>query len=277
MRECFISPAKDTSKGRTFRALCLATVEADGLWSGGYSAGDTIRPVWAMFCGSDGELRPFMANLQTGRKGEFPKGGFGRKGGDKIEILKSAKFQAAWQKETEGSIATTFLPDLFRLDPGMVDPNGINFVLLPTVEWAKSQTLDVAPIIEHGLRVLNMREWKRQIGLDVLVPIGYLFAAYLDRRTRCPLLADGRFYLQILLASLDQGLASLSCEAQRSSYYHREDPENWGKSPRLGFREIGTSDVGMLPGIAFSSNHSDIEKLLAEQATLFEKVTSGVK
>ena len=64
MRDVLIAQG-DSQKGRQFRAVCLATIEADSLWDGGETAGDKIRPVWAAFAGSDGELRPFVANMRS--------------------------------------------------------------------------------------------------------------------------------------------------------------------------------------------------------------------
>lgn len=265
MIDVCIEPKSENGKGRTFRAVCLATVEADGLWAGGMTNTDDIRPVWAMFAGSENEMRPFMANLIVGRKALTPQRSWGRrKDGTRIEVLRSAKFQTTWQKEIEGTISTVFYPDLFRLDPGMVDPQGIQFVVLPSREWVAKQHVDVGPVLKH---LAKFSCPLKEDQLAALVPISYLFAAYLDRRTRCPLLADGRFYAQLLIACLSTGYASWSSDES----YYREAP--FGVHRSLGFREVGTSDVGLLPGIAFRSNHEQIEKLLAEQVTLFFEAT----
>jgi hypothetical protein len=105
-----------------------------------------------------------------------------------------------------------------------------------------------------------------------LVEVSQLFAVYLDRRTRAPLLADPRFYMQLLLACLSEGAASLSC-AKESYGWRERERQAFGCHPALRFNEAGTTSVGFLPGVAFRAKHADFEKLLAEQVSLFFKLT----
>ena len=151
MRDVRIEP-KDEGKGRTFRATLLASVEADSMWEGGLTGTDDARPVWAMFAASDAELRPFQANLATGRKIIVGKeGSHYRRRSDKIELLKTAGYQYTWQREAEGSILTACMMDLFRRDPGMVDPTGACFVVMPTEAWLASPKVDkVDEIVAHA-------------------------------------------------------------------------------------------------------------------------------
>lgn len=271
MRVVTIEPQKE-GKGRSFSAVCLATIEADRLWPGGDAVTDNNRPVWAMFTGTDNEVRPFVANLLLGRKAEFEKDNAyrytTRKRGERLEILRSAGYQITYQREAEGTIATVFLPDLFRLDPGMVDVDGARFIVLPSREWALAQKVDVAPIVQHGRSLGYPIE---EEALASLTPMAFLFAAYLDRRTRCPLLSDGRFYLQLLLACLHNGLASWSNAKDR---YYRET--EFGKHADMLFFEKDTADVGLLPGIAFNAAHEAIEEVLASEVDRFFKLTGGV-
>lgn len=273
MYEAIIETQTKDGKGRSFRAMCLATVEADSLWPGGLARTDNIRPVWTAFAGTENELRPFMANLILGRKADLLSEY--RRREDVIELLKSAGYQQTWQREEEGCIATAFLPDLFRLDPGMVDPAGAFFVLLPTREWFAKQKLDVNPIVEHGMRLAKLRGYPVDEGqLITLAPVAYLFCAYLDRRTRCPLLADGRFYLQILLACLSEGLATWSIDKNKS-YFSYGTQGSFGQHTEFGFREHGTEELGFLPGVAFGSSHDTLEALLAKEVTEFYTITKG--
>jgi hypothetical protein len=273
MRVIQVEPQKE-GKGRSFRALCLATIEADPLWPGGDAVTDNVRPVWAMFAGADTEIRPFVSNLVLGRKAEFEKSNVhaysSRKRGDRLELLRSAGYQITYQREAEGVIATVFLPDLFRLDPGMVDVEGVRFIVLPTNEWVGTQKVEATPLVQHALRFYPQIEEKTLIEL---APIAFLFAAYLDRRTRCPLLSDGRFYLQLLLACLEQGLASWSNARDRYHY----GGEEFGKHSSLMFYEKDTADVGLAPGIAFKSSHAQIEELLASEVDRFFTATGDDK
>ncbi len=268
MREVQIVPQQQ-GKGRTFRAVLLAAVEADLLWSGGMTATENQRPVWAMFAGSDQELRAFMANLTGGRKASLVREnqGYSRRKDECLEILKSAGYATIWQREAEGSLATIYLPDLFQLDPGMVDPSGIRFILLPTREWAEAQTLDVKPLVQYARRLGYSKLEREQ--LAQWAPLSFLFCAYLDRRTRCPLVSDGRFYFQLMLACLDSGLASLSTHDVRYRDY------SFGEHKELRYSEIDTANVGLLPGLVFRSDHETLERVLAEQVALFFRVTQG--
>jgi hypothetical protein len=218
-----------TKKGRSFTARCIALVVADGLWASGNS--DNVRPVWAQFVGSDAEMRPFATNLMLGRKLEKAGGSRRASACDRIEFLKSAGCQLAWQREPEGTILTVYNPDLFRLDPGMVDPKGAAFVMLTPRWWVEAQTLDA---------------------VDARAS---LFAAMLDRRTRCPLPADVAFYRQLLDAALVQGLASSPRDNVRSHSFAAEGLEQAGLDPE--------------GAIAFSAAHETLEAFLAEQCTEF--------
>jgi hypothetical protein len=268
MRDLAILPQQ--GKGRTFRASLLASVEADLLWTGGLTVSDNVRPVWAMLAGSDQELRAFMANLTTGRKAAFEKEGrnYGRHKTDQFEILKTAGYDVTWQRELEGAVATIFLPELFQMDPGMVDPEGIRFVLLPSKEWVAGQKIEVKPLIQFVRKAGFLLPPEQ---LARWAPIAYLFCAYLDRRTRCPIVPDGRFYLQLFLECLKQGLSSFS--VQESSYRRPDMP--FGENQDLQYHEQDTDQVGLIPGLAFKASHETFEKILAAQVALFFRVTQG--
>jgi len=261
-----IEPQKG-KKGRSFQASNVALVVADGLWE---SSGSTeIRPVWAMFCGSDNELRPFIMNLRLGRKAEPAKGGYRRSNaGERLEFLKSAGSYVSWQREAEGSFATIYHPELFRLDPGMVDPEGIKFVMLVPNHWVAKQEVDVESAVRH------MKRFDQPLtdeGLADLVAVSCLFAAYIDRRTRCPLPADGRFYMQLLVAALQMHMASIADE--RMSYPERD--RKFGYNPGHGFHAVGLKDAGIHTALSFRADHTDFEAFLAEQVALFFEVTEA--
>ncbi len=267
MQDLIIQP-QEGKKGRSFRATCVTAVIADALFPEG--GGATIRPVWAMFAGSDAELRPFAANLKLGRKAERDTQSYSRRGGDseRYEFLKSIGYHMAWQREAEGSLVTLYHPDLFRLDPGMVDPRGLNFVMLVPKDWAAQQRLDVQQPVQHVLRS-GIKCPLSAKTLEAWVPTAYLFAAYVDRRTRCPLIADGRFYLQLLIAALQKGMVSLPGGDLR--YHHSRD--DWGYNPKLAFATDGLEGVGISHALAAKADHVDFEAFLAEQVQLFFELT----
>jgi hypothetical protein len=245
---------KQEGKGRTFRVSCLSYINAQNLTS----SGDTdMRPVWAMFAGSENEVRPFMANLISGRKLRFVTN-HSRRNEERLEFLKSYNYRISYQREPEGVLATVFIPEFFRLDPGMIDIEEISFIMLPSQEWSTNQKLDTKPLVEYG-KLLGYTE---EQALH-LAPQAYLFAAYLDRRSRCPLIADGRFYLQLFMASLKEGLASWSLE--------RYGSEGFGRHKKFRFDEYNTREVGLLPGVIFRARQSVFEEFLAQEVNTFFK------
>ncbi len=254
MLELVIPPVQ-SGKGRSFQATLLAHVNADSLWTGGGTSNEVTRPVWMVLGGSDNELRPFVANLQTGRKADHP-GGSKYQGTSRFEVLKSAGYHYAWQQTPLGSIVTIFLPDLFRLDPGMVDPKGIQFCLLPSLDWLTPPD----PQAEAFLAKLKVpTEDPAVLHALTLAP---LFVAFLDRRTRCPLIPDPRFYALLIVGALTHGLATWSV----TDYYHSR---NWGEHKNLSYKEHETTTVGYARGLAFKATHEEFETFLAEQVRLF--------
>lgn len=261
MRELIIQPATE-GKGRSFRGTMVAYVVAPNLWEGGSS--DNVRPVWAMFAGTENELRPFVANLRTGRKAEILGNGRTKV---KVEMLKSAGFQCAWQRNEHGAVATVFEPDIFRLDPGMVDPKGITFCILPDVQWASEVKQD-PEVAQYIVKFFPKAPGDFIVDLMRLAP---LFIAYLDRRTRCPLIPDPRFYAQVLCGALECGIATFPGEVDKY-YSHWDKP--WGFHNN-GFNQYNVSSVGIGLGIAMNTDHTTFESFLSEQVQLyFARVSS---
>lgn len=254
----YIIAPQEGKKGRSFMATCVAMMTANSLWEG--SGSDNIRPVFAVFAGTDGELKPFMTNLRLGRKADLFNT-YRNRSGDRIEFLKSEGFYMTWQRETLGSLATIFHPDLFRVDPGMVDPRGIQFILTVPQDWYASQRLEKASVVQHVRRLMPTFKLTDE-ELEKLVPAAYLFAAYLDRRTRCPLIADGRFYLQILCSALEVGMASFPGTDVK---YGRTD----GFCGRFGFHAVGLDDIGISHAIAVHTPHTAFEEFLANEVTKY--------
>lgn len=256
-------------KTRSFKSTCLGVIEANHLCD--FTSSDSeMKPLWAMFVGSENEIKPFIVNLLLGNKSIIDNGSYSRRR-ERIVCPKSAGYKVTWQKEEEASIATVFLPDYFLLDPGMIDPNFIKFVVMPSVDWCAKQKIDTKPIIDYISTILPISPsgFFSEENLTNLVPIAFLFCAYLDRRTRCPLVADGKFYMQLLIASLVEGLAFL--------------PKDTSKYYPYGAKKLGISysslegppleSLGLAGGISFSADHIQLETLLAKEVdTYFRKV-----
>lgn len=263
MRELVIATGEG-EKGRSFSALLLGYVL---FGSTSYGSNDTLRPVWMSIACSPAEVAPFVANLRTGKRAELVADRRSLK--TRFELLRSAGYEFAQQRHPQGTIVTAYLPSLFRIDPGMVDPDGVRFVVLPGREWAAEQRIDATAAVEHVQRVrFDLAEaGPGAAELAALAPTAALFAAYLDRRTRCPLVPGLPFYLQVLVAALSEGLASLSC-ARGGSYSDKP----WGQHSDVWFKEDGTDVAGLLPGVGFDASHEELEAFLAEQVAAYFKV-----
>lgn len=250
------------SKGRSFRASLLAYVEGSHLWSGGATSENT-RPIWCMIAATDAESASFMANLRGGNKASIVGAEkiYGRnKKSEKFELLKSAGYEFSAQRHPQGTVWTAYMPELFKLDPGMVDPVGVKFAFLPSASWCPEPSNDV---------LAHVQELNPARSLEDLAPIarlGPLFAAYLDRRSRCPMIPDARFYAQIAVEFCRLGSATFAPDGSRDQKWHQ------GK---LGYDETGVEVVGLLPGMAMSASHETVEACLAEQVGLFDQVTRG--
>ena len=262
----YVIQKKDTRKGRSFKAWNVATVQADSLFPEG-ETGKCIRPIWAMFAGSESELKAFVANLLLGRKAE-PANRWGRQGdSNRLEFLRSLGYQVFWQREEEGSLVTIYHPELFRLDPGMIDPEGIRFVMLVPGEWSRQQELDTERVVAHALSIPDLQV-SEELARSLVAP-AYLFGAYLDRRTQCPLIADGRFYLQLLCFGLQLGFVSFAGD---SLGYH---PRDWGYNPRFRFQSHGLTEAGVVTALAMSVSHETFQGFLAEQIAVYFGVVGG--
>lgn len=164
---------KKGSKGRSFSAYMLGWIDAPRFFEAGTN-GKNTRPVWLSVLASEGESRPFCRNLQLGKVAASRV--------EKFELLKTAGYQVRHQRVPEGVISTFFLPDLFVINPGMVDPDQIKFIMLPDPHWLEQQS-------------------------DPEGALALLFLAYLDRRCRFPMPPDVGFAQKLLHACLEEGLA----------------------------------------------------------------------
>ena len=279
--------SEEGRKSRSFRATLLSYVMADGLWDGGATdTGEVKRPVLAVFAGTEQTLRPFAVNLRLGRRALEPRDkNYGRKEVKGVELLRSGGYEYKWQHEGDGSLVTAYQGDLFAQDTGMVDPEGIRFVMLPSADWAAAQRIDEAPILQYAMRLYQAQhaserareaEFPDRERLRAMIAPAHLLALYLDRRTRAPLIADGRFYLQLYVACLREGLASTSLRWDGSAYDHRNE-KRFGIDYRLGYVEAGIEDVGFLPGCAFQAKHAEFERVLAAEVAVFSRIVGGIR
>lgn len=283
--EFTIAP-KVEGKGRAFRALRVHAVMADALWDVG-TIGKRNRPVMATFMASDGELRPFIANLLSGREA-IPSGQTGYSNRSGYEFMRSAGWaKPIWAKFEEGSVCTIQQKDLLDQDPGMVDPKGVKFVMLPGKKYLadEAKKMDVAGVVAYARRLPIVEEeneperdhrghlhhdWKKPLTDELFaewVPLAYLFTLYLANRSRAPIPPDGRFYIQLMIACLKRGLASFPVN-------DHHDGRKFGRNDKYKFSEEGGSGK-FAPGVAFMAEHEELEQTLAGEIEIFFARTEG--
>src|SRR5689334_787467 len=82
-------------KTRSFSAVKLAHVCAGMLWDGGQTEDAPIRTVWIAFASSDTEMRPFLANIKSGKVAELydpNRRSYDRSKPTRYELLRSAGY-----------------------------------------------------------------------------------------------------------------------------------------------------------------------------------------
>lgn len=259
---------KSKNKSRSSSGTFVAWVEAKMLWSLGDS--DNTRPVWALFFVRSGEAGTFVANLQAGRKVET-----GERRSNTWEFLRSAGYEYAFQRYPEGIVVNVFLPELFMLTPGLLDSKFVRFVILPPTAWLDEATnedeleaqvthvrrtmAEARPVISDAWRPLKSDE-------DVEYPckLAGIFLHRLNARTRAPLIGDARFAAQILVAALDQGIATMASGNKDS----RSNSRWQGKH---GYSEHNIDEAKFSAGVAVNTTHEELEKFLAEQVAIFDR------
>lgn len=229
-------------KGRSFSVELLSYVSANRLWDGGHTDTQKIRPVWMAFGGSQQECRIFWANLRKGRVAEYSNI-------MRFEIMKSANYQFHIQKLEDGVVYYVYLQDLFLMNPGMVDPKSISFVVLPPKLWIEQQP----PPSEAMLAYLQKLGMQPMCDMQWLASVSMLFLLYLDRRTRYPIPNDPCFAAQLFLQSSKAGF--ITTHDDRYNYRYAGD----------GFTEYELDAVGMGKGFAFNATHDSFNPFLSRE------------
>lgn len=237
-------------KGRAFGAEMLAAARADPLWEGG-SGGNHIRPVWAVFAGSEQEMKSFTANLLLGRPAVFERS-------SKIEFLKSGGYAYHHRRLGGGLVTTIYLPELFRFDPGMVDPSGVRFIALPPSSWIAAQRFDLAAARTRLRDLFGRVEYvsdraqerlRKMLDSDAELHLrlseGALLLAHLDRKCRYPIPFDPVFGAALLVGEEDR-------------FVFRSESDSISLYIRGPFQLFGAAAVNVGSGFAFVADHQSL-------------------
>lgn len=255
----------DGKKGRSFDVSLLSYVNV-GWWGGGTR--DVTRPAWMVYVGSEDQVRPFTANAQTGRKIQVTEKNPGSLyKGATFEFLKSAGHVFVPQKLGDGMTAVTvYHPSFFRLDPGMVDPSGIEFLVMPSAQWIQSHHTKFQnedEILAH-LHKMGVKNAPAGYNLRDMIPLASLFCGYLDRRTRTPLVADPRFQVQLLIRCFTAQAAFFANTDRGYSY-----DTKWGIASKDVLMAHNQGLANILFVLGFKCDHDSFASLVAEEVTRY--------
>jgi hypothetical protein len=290
------------TKTRAFRATYLAHICANPWRPGGEASAETTRPVWLLFAAPERAARPFVANLQTGHRAllqPYEAAGGGRGGSPvAVELLKSAGYRFLWQRVPGGpagpvALVTAYLPALFTLDPGLIDPAGVAFLALTPAWWIAREQARLAAdptttaAVGAHLAALGLAGAPRPGGgppwtaeeLLALLPQAVHAVTYLERRTTRPLVSTPAFALQLFLAALERGILTMAHPTDPGGRLPAGRPgvpanadDCWAgaRSPaQPGFVACQTAAVGLAPPVACRVDHPTLDAFLGAEVTRF--------
>jgi hypothetical protein len=201
----------DSDKGREFTATCIGYMVAGNCWP---SKGDK-RPVWLQYAGTESEIKAVTANLRIGKKFEI---GGGYKA-PRCEMLKSAGYVYKTCRIPDPveplSIVTAYLPGLFELDPGFIDPLRVQFCSVVPRDWVEER---ISSEQQHAELFLYLRQtWLAGAFADIadhcdlrrLAALASLWMTHVFNRTKYPPIADHRFLVHAFLIALEKKLCWL--------------------------------------------------------------------
>ncbi len=262
MPQLVIAPKGE--KGRSFAAELLAAIEVDHLWEYGRTTTDVRRPVWMVVASSEQNMRAFHANLLTGKRAETVSNNSTK---ERWELVPSAGYAHHSRRIGNSVVTTYFLPELLRLDPGMVDPVNIRFMAIPAKAWVDSQSFDLPAARARLLQLADVtpaailesqKRWEQagerlsvvlsDEALHLLLCEGSLMLAYLDRRCRYPIPFDPVFGAWLNLVCREDQLLMRPTNLYRG-----------------GFRTVTPENVNAFPGFAFMSSHDTFGTTLSRE------------
>lgn len=185
------------SKGRSFEFELLGYAVCDRLQP---MSNNNQRPFFAVLAMSDAVVGPVRANILTGRPFGAQDRYIRKRKGEWFEFLKSQRWAWEPQKVAEGTLVTIYRPDLMTPDPGFVDPDMITFGVLVDHAWVAASESHNPLTPEQRAHLAELRDWL--CGLPAIEPDEFLkhvplICAYLDRRTRVPLVQDRVFQVML--------------------------------------------------------------------------------
>lgn len=227
MKTGVIVVGKADGKAEAFHCTHLGHVKCSSLLKNPARNGPD-RPIWLSVAASPQELRAVEANLRMGRTLKV--------GSWTLELLKSTPYVWSKQSTAAASVLTVYLPDVFRVDPGAVDPNGVGFYVLPSQRWCDDYAAKNAAEILRAVADIA-REPEYAVKLIESAPRAVWMLSMLNSRTRCPIIREIGFAIRVMQKASSHMLL------------------NYGGDIEC---------VGMAHGFSFESSHTQLERLLAQ-------------
>lgn len=222
-------------KGRIFSGSLLGYIRSLDLCPQD-TMGDLVRPILLMTAASIGQDRPFHANLSLGEvadsSSDTPNAPSSPTFLGRVQTLKSLKYSRIRQVCSTGVVVTSYLPYVFDIDPGMVDPDKISFCVAPPVDWLEGlyRATNLHDLIEPS-RGYVQRKWLVSIPYErmrIIVGTAPMVSMFLDHRSKAPILKDLWFQVLLFLNLLGEGQARIATGGNR--YWN---DSKWGESPRF--------------------------------------------
>ena len=145
-----------------------------------HGQGHTEDPIFLELCATEGQLRPLIANLRTGRDATFD--------GDKNKkLILNKTSPLIWTRPQITPAGLTCAPTCqtcLDLECGMIHESHARFVLMPSIAWVKGNVRDLTRSEAAHIRRLGMTEdedWIRN-----MFAVAVQFCARLDTRTNLP-------------------------------------------------------------------------------------------
>lgn len=229
-----------------------------------------IQPVSVLIVGDDSSVRAVVANLRTGRRcwlTDRKRNTVRNKQPYPSLDLTGTKYQYLFQQFDEGTICHVYSIDLYNQDPGMIDPDDIQFIAPVPKQWVEEQQ-QYLQAIDPELKSWAIKEFTKvckpqslksehewQSIADSIVECAAMTCVYLDRRTRIPILPDLRFQVRLFLECVTVGLCRYP--EQKNERYSRQ----WGFS---GPSFISNDrEMGLVWSIQCRASHDSFQSVLA--------------
>lgn len=253
-------------KTRSFEARVVGmTVSHMASW---IKTGDDriVQPASVVMLGDDASVRAVVANLRTGRRcwlTDRKRNTTRNKQPYPSLDLTGTKYHYLFQQFDEGTICHVYSVDLYNQDPGMIDPDDIQFIAPVPKQWAAEQNVD--PILatwakNEFAKLCKPQDLKSEIEWESIansiVECAAMTCVYLDRRTRIPILPDLRFQVRLFLECMTVGLCRYPEQIIQGRYSRQ-----WGfNGPAFTSDD---NEMGLLWSIQCRASHDSFQSVLS--------------